>query len=237
VSTATPLALAAAAVGVAVATDRPTVGVGLLFVAAFTLVGAVTSAAGLPAVVAVALGGGLALVGAVGRPSARADYRRAATVGLAAIGIALSLGGSVGVGFDGSHTLGVAASLAAVGLVGVAVDPYWQSLAVGAVAGIGLLVAGIVAPFITGATLLVALAVTGVSASVVAVAVAGATTAIASGIRRRALLPVAGGSLCLCAGVPSTPERAAALVVGLTLVLCRVELSTTGTATTGGRYA
>lgn len=225
-SVTTPLALAAAAGALAVAVETPSVRVGLLFTAAFVIVGSISPAAGLPAILAVGTGGALSLLGTLNREPNADSYRRIATVGSAIIGIALSLGGTVGLQASGTHTVGVGATLVAIGLLGLELPVDRPSLLVGIVAALGLVGVAISAPFATGATLLVGFAIAHIPVVVVAIALAGVSAALASGLRERAVLPVAGCVLCLFSGIPTTPESAAGLVIGLTVVLSRDALAT-----------
>lgn len=225
-SVTTTLTLAAAAIAVAVTVKRPSVRVGLLFTAAFVIVGSISPAAGLPAILGVSTGGALSLLGAVDRELNVDNYRRIAIVGAAILSISLSLGGTVGLAPGGTHTVGAGASLVAIALLGLELPVDRPSLLVGIVAALGLVGAGVSAPFATGATLLVGFGITNVPVVGVAIAVAGVGAALASGLRERAVLPIAGCGLCLFSGIPATPESATGLVIGLTVVLCRDSLGT-----------
>lgn len=224
-SVTTPLTLAATASAVAVTVEIPPVRVGLLFVAAFVIVGSISPAAGLPAILGVSAGGALSLLGAVDGELNAGTYRQLPLVGAAILGMILSLWGTVGFVPGGTHTVGVGATLVAIIFLGVELPVDRLSLLVGIVAALGVLGVTILAPFATGATLLVGFAITNIPVVVVAIAVAGVGAALASGLRDRAVLPVAGCGLCLFSGIPTTPESAAGLVIGLTVVLCREALA------------
>lgn len=216
-----------AALGVAaVAVERPLSTVGFLFVAAFGFLGALAPAAVLPATVAVPLGGAVALGGLFERPVTAASARRVATAGLAVAAVAVALGSAIGLLPGGLHTAGVGATLAALVLVGVAAEPDATTVAAALLVAGAVIVAGVLAPFVTGATLLVGFAITGVSLPVVAVGVAGGALAIIKGGRRRDHLLAVGGWLCVCAGIPATPERAATFLLGVALVVGRDALAT-----------
>lgn len=244
VASLTPAVVALATGLLAVRTTRPGISVGLLFVAAFGVIASVTPAARLPASVAIAVGGALALSTATGlsdvgfellgdgerslRPQSRASVVAAL---LATVGIGLSLSSGVGVVPTLTRPIGTVATLGGLGAAGLATRPDRWSIAAGLGAATLLLAAAIVAPFVTGATLLVAFAVASIPVPVVALGIAGAVVAVVSGIRTRDRWWIAGGLCCLAAGAPVTPERAAALVVGLVLLLGRDELPELPTAT------
>ncbi|MEA1931969.1 MAG: hypothetical protein U9O06_10535 [Euryarchaeota archaeon] len=159
-SVTTPFTLAAAATAVAVTVESSPVRVGLLFTAAFVIVGAISPAAGLPAVLGVSTGGALSLFGAVSDDLNADTYRQLLLVGAAILGVALSLGRTVGLAPGSSHTVGVGATLLAIALLGLELPVDRPSLLVGIVAALGLVGAGISAPFATGATLLVGFGIT-----------------------------------------------------------------------------
>lgn len=219
ISVITPLSLAVAAGVIAFTVDDSVTKVGLLFIAAFALLGSVSPATGLPAILGTIAGGTVALLGASTQPAV--SYRRVPLVGSALLGMAISLCGQVGLTPDGTHSIGVGATLLAVALLAVEMPVDRLSGSVGLLVAGGLLTASVSAPFAAGATLLVGFSITNQPVLVVTVAVAGGVAALVSGVRSRAVLPVAGCTLCLFAGVPTTPTDGAALVVGLTLVLCR----------------
>lgn len=222
-SVSTPLSVVVAASAIAFTLDTSTIKVGLLFIATFVILGSVSPAAGLPAILGIVTGGTVSLLGVITHNQAEptASYHRIPLVGSAILGIAISLGGTVGMTPTGAHAVGVGATLLAVALLAFEMPSDRIAILVGILAGAGLLWVGTVAPFGTGATLLVGFSITTIPVSVVAIAVAGGVTALASGIRNRAVISVAGCVLCLFSGVPTTLPSAAALVVGLTLVICR----------------
>lgn len=240
VASLTPVAVALATGLVAVRATRPGMGVGLLFVAAFGPIAALTPAARLPASVAIALGGALALGAATGLSDVDFELlgdgkrslwsslqSRASTAAalLGAAGIGLSLSSGVGVAPMFTRPVGTVAIFGALGAAGLATQPDRRTVGIGLVTAALVVAAAVVAPFATGATLLVAFAVAGVPVPVVALGIGGAVVAVASGIRTRDRWQVAGGFCCLAAGIPVTPERAAAVVLGLVLLLGRDELA------------
>lgn len=224
-SVTTPVSLAVAACAIAVASDTPSLRVGLLFIAAFVITGSVSPAAGLPAILGIITGGAVAVSGVVTLSTTSESFRQIPLVGSAMLGIAISLGGTVGLTPGGTHAVGVAATLLAVALLAVVLPVDRLSVAVGLIAALGVFVAGIWAPFATGATLLVGFSITNIPVPVVAITVFGGVTALASSVRDRAVLPVAGCVLCLFSGIPTTIASAAGLVLGLTLVLYRDTLA------------
>lgn len=220
-----PLSLVVAAGAFAFTVDNSLVKVGLLFVAAFVVLGSISPAAGLPAILGVITGGTVSLVGVVQRETPAGSHRHVPLVGSAILGITISLGGTVGMTPSGAHTVGVGATLVAVALLGLEMPVDSLSVSVGLIAALGVLSVGTWAPFVTGATLLVGFSITNISVLFVAVAALGGVAALTSAVRNRALLPVAGCVLCLFSGVPTTPASAAALVLGLTSVVCREALA------------
>lgn len=226
VAALTLLAVTAALGIAAIAVSRPLSTVGFLFVAVFGALGAAAPAAALPALVGVSLGGAIALGDLLEWPATATTARRVFTVGLAVGGVAVSLSSALGLVAGSLHTAGIGATLVALTLVGIDADPDATTVAGGVAVAVLLLAAGVLAPFATGATLLVGFAVTGISLPVVAVGIAGGSLALIEGIRRHEPLLAAGGGLCVCAGIPATPERAATLLLGVALVVGRDALAT-----------
>lgn len=200
---------ALAAVGLALTTDDPVAGVGLLFVGVFGLLSLVTPVVALPA--AVAVGGGTAAVALAGRESLSSVS--AAAVGLLLVALVAGLASGVG----GWVALRPTASTLA--LVGVAVTPVFAAttgraalaggLAFGAVVAVGL-----ANPFLIGAVTLVGGGVVGTSLPVVALAAAGAVTTASAARRRGAWLLLGGVALLAFAGVPATLGRAVPFALG-----------------------
>ncbi|WP_144926530.1 hypothetical protein [Halorubrum salsamenti] len=221
----TPLSLFAAAGAIAFTVNNSLVKVGLLFTAAFVILGSISPAAGLPAVLGVIIGGTVSLFGAVQREVTAGSHRQVPLVGSAILGITVSLGGTVGVAPGGAQAVGVGATLVAIALLGLEMPVDRPSVSVGLIAAVGVLSVGTWAPFVTGATLLVGFSITNIPVLVVAVAVLGGVTALTSAVRNRVPLPVAGCVLCLFSGIPTTPASAAALVIGLTSIMCREALA------------
>ncbi|MBX0293343.1 hypothetical protein [Haloarcula nitratireducens] len=221
VALGTPLVLALALVTCALATTEAPARVGLLFAGVFGPMAALSDAATLPAVAAVTVGGGLALLGTLGVPASRNDWPRWVVAAGLVAAVGVSLGSSVGVVDGGLRALGAAlalGSLAALPL-GTAVDR------AGAVAGgVGFAAVALASgakPYVVGSALVTGFAVVGVPHLLVALAVAGAAAAAVTGVRRDALSPslAVGASLLLLAGVPATLPRAMAVLVGATLAV------------------
>jgi hypothetical protein len=221
---ATPLALAIALATVALTDERATVRVGLLFAAVFGLLGVVAPAAVLPAVVAVAAGGALALSITLGLPDSwgyRQVRRRAIAAGFA-LAVALSLAGATNVIGSGLVGIGTALALASLAAVGTRAERSPVAAGAGALAVGALVAVSATSPYVVGSALLVAFAVTGVPNILVALAVGGGVAAVVAGLTRREYPLAAGGALLLLAGAPVTLPRAMALLLGATLVVLDV---------------
>jgi hypothetical protein len=217
-TTVSTAVVAAAAIAVAVTDADPLAGIGLLFVGVFGLLSLGSSAAALPA--AVAIGLGTATVAAVsGR---RLDLVSAAAVALLVAALSVGLASGVG-GWTGLRPV---ASTGA--LVGIASTPAfaatdWRSLSTanwGAILG-GLAAFAVVfgvgraAPFVIGAVTLTGTGVVGTSLPVVALAVAGAVTTASAASRTRRWRLLAGVALVAFAGVPASLPRALPFALGI----------------------
>jgi hypothetical protein len=217
-TTVSTTVVAAAAIAVAVTDADPLAGIGLLFVGVFGLLSLVSSAAALPA--AVAIGLGTATVAAVsGR---RLDLVSAAAVALLVAALSIGLASGVG-GWTGLRPV---ASTGA--LVGIASTPAfaatdWRSLSTanwGAILG-GLAAFAVVfgvgraVPFVIGAVTLTGTGVVGTSLPVVALAVAGAVTTASAASRTRRWGLLAGVALVAFAGVPASLPRALPFALGI----------------------
>jgi hypothetical protein len=222
---------ALALVAVSIVSDRLLVRVGLLFAGVFGLLGAVAPAATLPAAVAIVGGGGLAILGALGRPTEPWSARRSLVAGLFVLGVASSLAGSLGLVAQG-RAFGTLFVLVALAALGIRARGDRIALGAGALAFLASVAVITVKPFAAGSALLVAFAIVGVPHLLVSVAVAGATAAAVAGYRRGAYgLPI-GAGLLLVAGMPVTFPRAAAVLLGVALALVGAEALTTDRATT-----
>lgn len=220
---AATLAPAVALATVALTDERPTVRVGLLFAAVFGCLAVAAPTATLPAVVAVAVGGALALAGTLGAPtvwSYGAVRRRAIAVGFA-LAVAVSLGSSTGV-LGGARSLGSLLALGSLAAVGTRSERSPLAVGAGLVAVGALVAASAAAPFVLGSVLLVGAAVTGVPHVLVAVAVGGGVAAVVAGLHRGAYGLAVGAGLLLAAGVPVTFPRSMAVLLGATLVVLDV---------------
>jgi hypothetical protein len=216
----TPLVVAGALVAVALTDERPTVRVGLLFVAVFGPLGLFVPAATLPATLAVAGGGALALLGTLGvpeTPTYGSLRRRAIAAGLVA-GITVSLAAGAGL-LGGMHGVGSALALASVAAVGTRAERSRVAAGCGVLGAAIVVYASATSPYVVGSAMLVVLAVTGVPHVLVALAVAGGVAAAVAGLVRRSYPLAVGAWLLVLAGVPVALPRAMIVLLGGTLVL------------------
>jgi len=192
--------------------------VGLVFVGVFGIVGTIARPAYVPAVVAIVAGTALATGD---RLLAGTDRRLgpAFVTSLLVCGLAVSLIGSLGV--EPATTRPIGSQVTLLGIAGTPVflargRADWLFGALGA----GLLVAlGVFAPFLLGATGLVAGGIVGASTPVMALAVGGLTTTASAALRTRRHAAALGAALLLFAGVPATLPRALAVVLAVVLFL------------------
>lgn len=189
--------------------------VGLTFVGAFGLLAFASPAAVVPATAAVVTGGALAVGGRWQALSGRAIDWRLGPVVVIFGGATLSLGTGLGIFPDigravGSHLvlLGAAGTPALIGHA-------HRDWALGGAVGGFLVAVGLVAPFVTGAVVLVAGGVVAVSLPVLAAGLTGLVTTASAGLRTRRPLAVVGAGLLLVAGVPTTLPSALAGILGL----------------------
>ncbi|MBV0923796.1 hypothetical protein KTS45_06230 [Halomicroarcula limicola] len=221
VALGTPLVLALALVACALAATAAPARVGLLFAGVFGPMAVLSDAATLPAVAAVTVGGGLALLGTLGVPASRDDWPRWIVAAGLVAAVAVSLGSGVGVVDGGFRALGAALALGSLAVLplGTAVDR--AGAAAGGVGFAAVALASGAKPYVVGSALVTGFAVVGVPHVLVALAVAGAVAAAVTGVRRDALSPslAVGASLLLLAGVPATLPRAMAVLVGATLAV------------------
>ncbi|EMA07958.1 hypothetical protein [Haloferax denitrificans] len=196
--------------------------VGLAFVGGFGVLAlGATAAAWHPAVAGVAVGS--ALVAADRFVGLRQQYdwngvRRAAPVGLAAVGVMTSLAAAANVMPATLRPLGSGAALAAVSLIPLATGWGRTSTFAGIAAGVLTFAAVASAPYVAGAVLLVGGGVVGVPASLVAFAVAGGTTGVVHAVLDGRPAVALGAALFCVAGVPATVLQAAGVLVAAALV-------------------
>lgn len=217
----TPLVVAAALATAALTDDRPTVRVGLLFAAVFGVIGLLAPGTTLSAVVAVVVGGALALLGTLGVPASwsyRAVRRRTIAAGFV-LAIAVSLASATGIVDGGLRNIGALLALAALAAVGTRSEGSTFAAGAGLVAVVALVVASTVSPFAFGSALLVAFAVTGVPHVLVALAIGGGVAATVAGLHRGVYALSVGAGLLLLAGVPVTLPRAMTVLLGATMVI------------------
>jgi hypothetical protein len=209
------LALGALAAG----SRRTGVRIGLLFVAVFGALAALSPAARVPAAVAVTAGGALALGSALGVPDSYREVRQAAVAAGFLVAVALSLAGTLGVGGAGFRELGVLAFLVALVSLTVRLRGDRVALVAGAVAFAAVVAGAASAPFVAGSALLVGFGVVGGPHVLVAAAVGGAVAAAVAGVRRGDFAIATGAAVLVFAGVPATPTAAMAVLLGATLAL------------------
>lgn len=193
--------------------------VGLVAVGVFAWLAAVVQAAAIPAT-------GVLVVGAavtVGRRIQSVEGTNGRTV--VAVGfvlaLATALGSATGLLTTGFRSVGTWVTLLSLAGLTIVVRPRWPGWLLGGLAVAGVLYAGIVSPFLTGAVVLIGAGVVGTPLLLVAAGVGGAVAAL-TGAALAGNAPLAlGGLLLLAAGVPATMPAAVAVVVGLVLLLHR----------------
>jgi hypothetical protein len=220
---ATPFVVGVALVAVAVASRRDVVRVGLLFAGVFGLLAATDAGAVLPATVALIAGGGVALLGGLGRPTTYRGFRLRVIAALVVAGVAVSLAstaGLIGVGFRGP---GGVLALGGLATLGIRAEGDRFALLAGGVVVALAVVAAASRPFVVGSGLLVGLAAVDVPHLLVALALGGGTAAAVAGIHRGEYGLAVGAGLLVVAGVPATLSAAMAVVLGASLALLPVE--------------
>ncbi|MEF8881191.1 MAG: phosphate ABC transporter permease [Halapricum sp.] len=192
--------------------------VGLAFVGVFGLLVAVVPTVVVGAVVAIAVGGTLAVGRRWRRAERGTDWHLLPVVAIVgAIGI--SLFGSMGIepttlSALGSHLflLGGAATPALLG-------HGRADWAFGGVAAAVLVAIGTAAPFVTGAVTLIGGGIVGASLLVLAVGLCGLVTTASAALRRHHWYAAVGAALLIAGGVPATVPRAMAVVLGVLLLV------------------
>ncbi len=220
VATGTPLVVGGALVAVALADERATVRVGLLFAGVFGPLGLLAPAAVLPATVAVVGGAALALSGTLGRPerlSYRAVRRRAIAAGFVAA-IAVSVADGVGL-VAGAHGVGAALTLVSLAAAGTRAEGSVLAVGVSLLVAVVFVSVSVISPYVVGTALLVGFAVTGVPNVLVALAVAGGVAAGIAGLVRRSYPLAVGAGLLVLAGVPVAFPRAMTVLLGASLAV------------------
>lgn len=205
-----------------VATPDVRVRAGLVSAGVFGCLAAIVPAATVPAAGAVVAGGALALY-ATPAATRRGRFPMAPVLAggglLCGAGIALATG--LGLLAADVRSLGTVLALCGLAATPLLIEPPRGAWIAGGLAGIGVFLAGTVAPFVTGAVTLVAWAVVDASLVLVAAGVAGAVVTTVAGLARlenRNASVAFGGLLLLGAGVPATVPRALATVLGLWLL-------------------
>lgn len=219
IASVTALAVALGLVVFALAVRQVVVRVGLLFAGVFGLLVVVNPAATVPAVIALAGGGTLALFASIGRPRSYPDIRKAAVATAIVVGVTLSLASTTGIVDGGFRGIGATTMLAGFAGIAIQVGNDWLALVVGAATAGVLIAVGTVSPFVLGSVLLVEFGVIGAPLLLVALAVGGLSAASVAGIRRGESLLAIGAVLLLVAGMPVTLSSASAVLLGATLAL------------------
>lgn len=227
VATLAAVVPALALLGLALATERRAGRVALAAVGVFAVLGAVDTAAWLPAAAATVVGGAVALaleLGLTDDVSSHTLRRIQGPALVAALGVAAltcSLAGSAGIGPAALRPAGATLAFVTLaslplarGLDGTVDLGLWVAVTVGVVAG------AVAAPFVAGAIVLVALGAGAVPFALVAIGVGGAVATAVADARRHAFGPAVAAALLLLAGVPGTLSRAVAFVLAL-VVLAR----------------
>lgn len=209
---------ALAALALAVTTDDTLERVGLAFVGAFGLLLTITPAVTVPAVLAVAGGGTLAIGRRWQRLDRRSDWH-VLPVGLVLTSVAVSLLGSIGVAPRTLWTIG--SHLALLGAAGTPalLGHGRRDWAFGGVVAGVLVAVGGSAPFVTGAVTLIGGGVVGASLLVLAVGLCGLVTTASAALRQRHWYALVGAGLLLAGGIPTSIPRALAVVLGLLLLI------------------
>lgn len=186
--------------------------VGLLTVGVFGGLAAANDAAAVPSLGAITLGGVLAL-----EPWNRPGRRRTTVAAGLTAGVASTL--VAGVVLDALRPLAVVVLLGSLATTPLLADPDVPSWLAGLVAATGILLAGVVSPFVTGAVTLVVGGAAAAPLWLLALGGGGLVTTAAALARDHEYCAAAGGVLVLVAGVPVSLQRAVAVVFGLVLLL------------------
>lgn len=217
-----PMALlipAGAAVALGLASPDARVRTGLLAVGVFAGLAAAVPAARLPAIGVVIAGGGVALAA---RLTQRRGWRtdpRTIVVAVWLLAGAVTLGSASALLGGPARALGSGLALLGLASSPAFVRPRRAAWLAGAVAFLGVVAAGLAAPFVTGAVTLVVGAVVGVPLVLVGLGVAGGTTALVGAVASGRWIKAFGVASLLAAGVPATVPRAVAVMVGLALLV------------------
>lgn len=210
---------AIAALGIGLTGDDLTELIGLVTVGVFGLLAVGISPSRVPALGAI-VGGGVVAVLARLRSMESNGWswdtgRRGLVVGGLLVGAVVSIGSTTGVLPPPSRTWGSALSMAGLTATPMLLEPAGREWVVGGIAFVAVLVAGVVAPYVMGAIVLVAGAVVGIPLLLIALGIGGGVTTIARAAARGRLFPLLGASCLLAAGVPTTTPRLIAFVLGL----------------------
>ena len=217
--TLTAVVVASAGVAVALSSRRDSVTVGLLFVAIFGFVGTGSAAATVPAVVGVVAGGTVALLGSLDPLGNRVDIPRLVVAGAFIMAVLTALTNAVGVLALGSRGTGGSVAVLALAATALVFECDSVDLLVGAAAAVAVVFATAASPFVAGSIFLVGFSMVSVPPLLVALGAGGGTACLVAGVRRRDVTAVAALALVVLAGVPVTPPRAMAVLLGVTVLL------------------
>ncbi|MFB6162264.1 MAG: hypothetical protein ABEJ86_02330 [Halococcoides sp.] len=214
--TITALACAGSILAIAVLHGRGVETVGLSVVGVFGVLGVIARPATAPAAVAIVAGSTLA-IGA--KLSGERALGATLVAGLLIGGLAGSLAGVVG--FESATTRPIGSQIALLGAAGTPAVLARGRLdwTLGAIGAGLLVVVAAIAPFVLGATGLVAGAIVGASVPVMALALGGVTTTASAALRTEAYPAALGAGLLLFAGVPATIPRALAVVLAMVVLI------------------
>ena len=193
--------------------------VALVAVGVFAGLAAVNHAAAVPAA-GVLVVGAATLVGHRIHHLDGPDGRTVVAAGFA-LALAAALGATTGLLTPGFRSVATWLTLLSLAGLTTVVRPGWPGWLLGGLAIAGVLYAGIVSPFLTGAVVLIGAGVVGTPLLLVAAGFGGAVAAISDAALSGNAVIALGGLLLLAAGVPATVPAAVAVVVGLVLLLHR----------------
>ncbi|MFB6114195.1 MAG: hypothetical protein ABEJ58_08875 [Halodesulfurarchaeum sp.] len=231
------VALVGPAVGalvLAVTTENGAIRIGSTFAGVFGLLVALDTSASVPAAVAIT-GAAVVVLAATAHGLARPlepDRLALILVSVGFVGaIVLSMAAYLGIAQTVTRPLG-----SKLAVLSIAASPVFsgynrRTIAVGLLAGAA--VAGFVfsAPFVAGATMLVAFGLVDTSILLVLLGTVGGVTLVSTGLGRGRLVLALAGATLLVAGVPASIHRALPFFVGFVLLVSQAELASTTQST------
>jgi hypothetical protein len=211
-------ALALACLVVGFGSDSTTERVGLLAAGIFAALALVSDAAIAAAVTTLAVAPLFVAAGTLQRPETIREAREHAAVLVVTLGIVASLTAAAGLAPAGLRKPGTVLALAGLVAIPACCDADRTDWIVGLPAGAFVLAAGLHAPFVSGAVLLVAGDVVGASLGLVALATVGCVAALSAGLRRGYWAAAVGAPLLLVVGVPASVQSALGATLALALL-------------------